>query len=365
MLASAPAIAQEPDVVPIRDARPSEPTGETVTIHREALRLIDPQPYFQPLHLAPARELSLAATRLGTVRVIRRKVDESLDREAVAVEFDATELDLRLRRAEADLKVAEIELEQAKAAGQKHQISLAQARLAAATAGHDLAQHQREQALIRAPFAGTVTVVHVREGQVVRPGDPLVTIADLGTLAVEVPIDRRETVAGKMIELRIEDQNVSVTVDSVRPLARRFDELRGLIPSVASALVLLNNAEGKFHNDQAVYAPLVPRSPITEVPNGSLSNMDAGGRKVQVVRDSVVRDIQVTVLGSIGDDRSFVSGPFRAGDELILSLSKPLADGQRVRPLTELADSGPPGRRRARAETDTADTVNDALRGLR
>ena len=114
-----------------------------MTIHREALRLIDPQPYFQPLHLAPARELSLAATRLGTVRVIRRKVDESLDREAVAVELDATELDLRLRRAEADLKVAEIELEQAKAAGQ---ISLAQARLALSAYNMEEAMQAAEQA---------------------------------------------------------------------------------------------------------------------------------------------------------------------------------------------------------------------------
>jgi biotin carboxyl carrier protein len=361
--AGAGTFAQEPDDVSIRDAVPLQPTGETVTIRREALRLIDPEPYFQPMHLVPARELPLSSVQLGTIRAVHRKLGESIDREAVAVELDTTGLDLRLSQAEAELKVAEIELQQARAAGQTPQIDLAQARLTAVTAARDLAQLDREQSRIRAPFPGTVTAVHVSEGQVVRPGDPVLTIADLGTLTVEIPVDRAQTSSGKTVELRIESQNVTVTVDSMRPLASRFRALRSLLPTAASAMVVLNNAEGKYHHDQAVYAPLVPREPVSEIPNAALSNIEDGGRKVQVVRDSMVRDIAVTVIGAIGDDRSFVAGPFRDGDELIVSLSQPLADGTRVRSVTELADSGPG--RRGRSAAGNGDSVKDALRGLR
>jgi hypothetical protein len=52
---------------------------------------------------------------------------------------------------------------------------------------------------------------------------------------------------------------------------------------------------------------------------------------VQVLRDNVVRDIPVAVLAPIGSDRSFVSGPVDAADELIVSATQELADGTVVR----------------------------------
>jgi RND family efflux transporter MFP subunit len=42
---------------------------------------------------------------------------------------------------------------------------------------------------IRAPFAGTVLVLNVEEGQTVDPATPLMTLADLGELVVEADVD--------------------------------------------------------------------------------------------------------------------------------------------------------------------------------
>jgi hypothetical protein len=45
-----------------------------------------------------------------------------------------------------------------------------------------------------------------------------------------------------------------------------------------------------------------------------------------------VRDVPVELLGQVGPDRIYVSGPFRNDDELIVRSSRELPDGTRVRP---------------------------------
>ena len=71
-------------------------------------------------------------------------------------------------------------------------------------------------------------------------------------------------------------------------------------------------------------------------------------RKVQVIRENTVRDIAINVLAPIGADRSYISGPFQASDELILASSQPLEDGTQLAP--KYADGqmppGQPGARR-------------------
>jgi len=57
-----------------------------------------------------------------------------------------------------------------------------------------------------------------------------------------------------------------------------------------------------------------------------------GQRKVQVLRELVVRDLPVTLMGSVGVERVFVSGPFADGDEVIYESSHLLADGFPLKP---------------------------------
>jgi hypothetical protein len=110
------------------------------------------------------------------------------------------------------------------------------------------------------------------------------------------------------------------------------------LPSAALASVTLKNSEGAFKSGQTVYSPLVPREPIADVPNACIGNVGDGSHKVQVLRDNTVRDVAIATLAPVGVDRSFVSGPFREGDEVIESASQELADGTVVRssPMTLL-----------------------------
>jgi multidrug efflux pump subunit AcrA (membrane-fusion protein) len=243
--------------------------------------------------------------------------------------MDTTEKQFRLERAKALYKAAQLEDEHATGAAWSK--PLAAAHLQAAKADLDLAVYWVEQGGIRAPFNSEVLRVEVSEGQIVRMGDPLVTVGDTAALTVEMPVDRNTTRAGQPAEIKVEDRSIPATVEAILPLASRFEPLRDLVASAASAVVILPNVDGRLRPGQTVFSPLIPRDVIADVPNSCIANAADGSHKVQVLRDNVVRDVPIATLAAVGPDRSFISGAFDPTDEVIESASSELADGTVVR----------------------------------
>jgi len=85
--------------------------------------------------------------------------------------------------AQRDLAQARLDLLQAGATAEE--IAAAEAAVAQAEAALEAARVALARCEVRAPFAGTVGLVHVRAGEQVAPGQPLVTLGDLTTLRVE------------------------------------------------------------------------------------------------------------------------------------------------------------------------------------
>jgi hypothetical protein len=54
---------------------------------------------------------------------------------------------------------------------------------------------------------------------------------------------------------------------------------------------------------------------------------------LQVLRENVVRDLNVRILGKVGTDDLYVSGRFVNGDEVIVSSTRALADGTPLRAI--------------------------------
>jgi biotin carboxyl carrier protein len=308
----------------------SSGTPTEIVIHRRRIHLRGPEKYQVSMHLEPARTVRLAAPFDGTVRSIQHKPGERLESGTEVVRMDTTEKQLRLERAKALYKVAELEVEQA-GAGTGTAKQLAAARLQAAKADLDLAVYWVEQGGVRAPFKCEVLRVNVSEGQVVRMGEPLVTVGDTVALMVEVPVDRNATRDGQPLEIKVEDRSVPATVDAILPLAARFEPLRDLVPSAASAVVVVPNPDGRLRPGQTVFSPLIPRDVVADVPNSCIANGPDGSHKVQVLRNNVVRDVPIATLAAVGPDRSFISGAFDPADEVIESATPELADGTVVR----------------------------------
>lgn len=87
--------------------------------------------------------------------------------------------------AEAQLGVSQAEMELLKAGASREEIAVAEAAVGQAEIALTEAQTALERCEIHAPFDGTVGAVHTRMGELVTPGQPLVTLGDLSTLRVE------------------------------------------------------------------------------------------------------------------------------------------------------------------------------------
>jgi multidrug efflux pump subunit AcrA (membrane-fusion protein) len=301
-----------------------------VIIERAPFSVRDAAEYQIPLKLEPIRQLTLVAAVDGVVQSLRAKTGDKSAAQSELLRLDARQRQLELERAKAAYQAAQQE-------AVKSEIT---ARVDVAQKDLELAELKLDQTISRMPWDGHILRVHVTEGEFVQAGDPLVTVADQSKMKVEAPIDRRAVQAGDPIELKVEDVTVSGTLTNVVPLSERLDPLRTLFLSIAGGVVEIDNADNRFLPGQTVYSAMIPRQPVGEAPSAAVSNTDDGGRKVQVIRDGMVRDVPVELLGQSGEDYVWVSGRFSEEDELILRTSEPLPDGSLVTPQTAAAGKG-------------------------
>lgn len=323
--AAGSASAQAPAATPI--PTPKADPKEAV-VDRVPLVLRDPVAYQIPLHLQPVRTLQLAAPVDSTVASILLKLGDQAAAQAEVVRLDAKLLQLNVTRAQAALRAAELEAKASSGAAKE----AAEARAQVAKAEFDIAEVRSQQVSIKAPFAGRIVKIHVTDGEYVRAGQVLATLIDTSQLVVELPVDRKTQKVGDSVDIKIEDQSAQVKLGAILPLTADMDRVRELFFSVGTGRATLDNAGGRFQAGQTVYSAMIPRLPVAEVPTGTLGNSDDGGRKVQIVRDGIVRDVKIQTLGQIGDDRIFVSGEFGPKDELVVKSSIPLVDGNRLTP---------------------------------
>ncbi len=330
-------IAQVPGRRGAPSARDEQPSH--VAIEREPLVLKPPEAYRVSLSLQPGKSVEMVARADGIVANVLIHSGENAREQAEIIRLDSRERQLAMERAKAAFQAAQIEQ---RAAPEGTVKEVADARLRIAKIDLDLAEYRLDQTIHRAPFGGMVQTVHVVEGQFVRAGQTLATLIETSRLVVQIPIDRNVSKAGDAIKVRVEDKTATAEVQQVLPLTKPFEPLRELFQSIATGVVVIDNGAGGWHPGQTVYSDLIPRSPVTEVPNATISNTDAGGRRVQVIRLGFVRDIPIELLSSVGEGRTIVTGPFGDHDELIVRSSEELLDGTQVMARTELAEEPSP-----------------------
>lgn len=336
LLAAASFCAAASILVVAQETEPeTSSTGpQPVIIQRRAIELSSADRYRIPLQLRPVREVTLRAPFAGVVKSVEVKPGSRAEAQFELAKVDSERLKLINDRAVAARALAEIQLRQATIDGDKAAIALAEAKLKVADAEVRIASYDEKQTAIRAPYGGTVLDVFVQTGQSVQAGDPVLSYGDLSQLRCRVPVERSETKVGNALELSVEDQTVSGRVESIVALTTELQVLRELSVSVALADVVIDNPSRRLREGQAVFAPLIPRYPLTRVPLEVVTTAASGDRIVQILRDHVVRDIPVSLHGQDGKSDVFVSGPFTEHDELLLSVSVQLADGTAVRPAS-------------------------------
>jgi HlyD family secretion protein len=114
--------------------------------------------------------------------------------------------DSELRAAESAVAQAESALSQLDPAPQA--VALAQAQVDQASAGLAVAAAAEKDAVIVAPFDGTVASVNVDEGQVIAAGAPVISFGDLSKLQVEttdlVEMDIAKVTLGQPVDVKVD-----------------------------------------------------------------------------------------------------------------------------------------------------------------
>lgn len=316
---------------------PAMGQGPVVSLRREPVQLLGAEKFQVNLTLEPKRVQVISAASDGLILSVQAAPGETVAAGRDCVALDSTRQKEVVRRAMALLEVARIEQKIASEKGEKSQEELANARLEAAEAEMQLAKIDLEALTCRSPFQGLVVKQHVFPGQYVRAGDPVLTLADVAEFTAEVPVDRGTTKIGQEIEVLTDQEVLKGKVAALLPAGEKLSALRQIIPGLATAVVGLENSSGKLTPGQTVYSRLVPQDAVTLVPTGVVVSHTEGKRKVQVLRNGVVRDVVVEALAQKGTERVYVSGAFGPTDELLISSSQPLKDGQKLTAAEEPA----------------------------
>jgi HlyD family secretion protein len=172
----------------------------------------------------PARALAL--TKYAAAQ---RKYDSALRNlnwyTGHPTELQQAQLDGEVALAEARVEIAQLAWERVKDGPDADQLAVLQARLVSAEYQAEAARTNLDALTLKAPFAGTVSKIHINRGEWVTPGIPVLVLADLEHMRVETTdlseLDVTKIELGMPVTVIIEalNEDLSGHVIEISPLA--------------------------------------------------------------------------------------------------------------------------------------------------
>jgi HlyD family secretion protein len=239
-------------------------------------------------------EVNVTAQRKGKITGLYYDEGDTVKKGALIARFDTDEVMANLRKAEAELRRAEINLsniekeydrkktlfkEQLLSKQQFDDINarllLARAALEDARAVYDMAKLQYEYSFIKAPVDGVIAERPVKVGDTVAPGQKIVSIVDPSLLYISAPVDEADV--GRVSV----GQEVRITMDAYPGRTFRGEVIR-LSPIVTGGRLETRTFEVRVS---------VPQDDIIIKPGMSADIEIITGR----VRDALVVPSQVVI----------------------------------------------------------------------
>lgn len=284
---------------------------------------------------------TVSAQTSGRVADVLFDVDDFVEADAVIARFTNTEQKSALDQAVANLAASRAAYNQADAEFQrikevfarklvsKSQMDATQsqqqatkAKLEASESAVRAAQEQYEYTVVRAPYAGIVTERYVEPGEVVNPGQPLMSGISLDKLRIRVDVPQsviKQIRKHKKAEILIEDQRVaaeSITIFPYADPASKTFRVRVELPEIETGLFpgefvktafVIGESENLFVPDSA----LVKRSELT-----GLYVVKDDQVILRQVRTGRIHGDEVEILSGLIAGETIALDPVRATDWL-------------------------------------------------
>jgi multidrug efflux pump subunit AcrA (membrane-fusion protein) len=311
---------------------PGTPNQMAARVERAPLHLTPPERYQIPSLVEPLRKVVVMAPADGVLKSLAVPVGATVKEGQEIGRLETASALAHLKIAMASVKEMQAEYESARAAGKSGSaLAVTEARLDAAKARAELAQMEIDACTLRAPFGGKIMSVDVSSGQYLAKGSAILELADVSSVRVLLPVDRKAVALNGPVNFTIEGTAVGGKVQALLPLPERDAALRELAAPLAAAWVVVANPAGAYEPGQRAQSPFLPDAPISGVASYATLKDDAGRPIVQVIRGERVTDVPIRIIGALGPDRVQVSGPFRPSDVLIQTTSVPLRAGTFIR----------------------------------
>ncbi|MGI9432975.1 MAG: efflux RND transporter periplasmic adaptor subunit, partial [Myxococcota bacterium] len=200
--------------------------------------------------LDPVRSTWVAAEIAGRIVQVAAEEHAAVEANALLVQLDPALPRADVIRAEANHRLAELELERQDKLGQRSVASEAERDRAAAQERSTYAalleaRKRLDQTRIRAPFAGVVNALDLDPGAYVAPGTPIAEVLDTATLEIEVEVSDRQVGAirpGDEARVHIDPLGNEARAGKIARVARAPNGETRRFPVV----VELDNAAGRM-----------------------------------------------------------------------------------------------------------------------
>jgi RND family efflux transporter MFP subunit len=227
----------------------------------------------------------------------------------------------------------------------RNNLAVAERALAVAQKGLEVAQRAEDDTIIRAPFAGVVTVKAAQPGEVVSPLSTggftrtgIGTIVDMDSLEVEVDVSENfinRVHAGQQATVRLNaypDWQIPAYVIAIIPTADRSKATvkvrvgfkvkdQRLVPEMGARVSFLSEVDAKATGKAAQPGVIVPVDAVQ-------ANGDTG--IVYIVHDDTVERRAVRLGARTADGQTIVAG-LAAGTKIATGDLSKLSDGSRVK----------------------------------
>ncbi|MDZ7754239.1 MAG: efflux RND transporter periplasmic adaptor subunit [Gammaproteobacteria bacterium] len=289
-------------------------------------------------------EATLAEARRSHARQQRLIADDSTSQQSVDQAREQMEV------AEAEFAAARGELRMLEAGPTATEIAVQEASVTEAAARLALAKAHLSECIVRAPFAGVITAVHARPGDLATPRAPLLEMYDRDSLVIRFAVAEAQAAAVRP-GLRLD-----VSLDALS--GRSFDaEITRVYPQLDAAMrtrtveaKLTEPAEIvphmfarlKLELRRAAEALLVPAAAVLTAPTGEryVFVVNQGKAHRQVVDVGIEQDKTIQALSGL-----------EPGQRVVVAGQAALRHGQGVRVLGEQTQGGgggvPDGNRQA------------------
>jgi HlyD family secretion protein len=268
--------------------------------------------------------IAIASARLRQATVILQAAQSAYDKiagqkDAAASDAATSDQAIALQGARVNYEIAKSDFERAAHGATSDEITLLTKQRDIARLALEGAQEQREQANLRAPFAGTVLEVNAQASELIFAGNVAATLADLGNLEIAAQIDEidiAEVAVGQRVEITLDAFPDKRLVGSLKRLNPAATPQRG--STVYEAAITFDAAGLPLRPDMGANLTIITldKPDVLLVPSRAV--VSAGQKRlVRVLEGRQIRELEV-VLGLTNRQEVEILSGLREGQIILV-----------------------------------------------